>query len=207
MKLLVTAGPTCEDFDPVRFITNRSTGRMGYAVAASAARRGHDVTLVSGPTHLETPAAVKRVDVRSAAEMLDACLRIFPQCDAAVLAAAVADYRPAQYSADKIKKRDNLVLQLERTADIAERLAQERRDDQIVFGFALESDADREKAAGKLECKRFDGIVLNTPKSFGSDEIVAEVLLRGGSWDTWGGLPKRELAERLVALIEARVGG
>ena len=123
--VLVTAGPTCEDIDPVRFLTNRSSGKMGYAVAAAAARRGAKVALVSGPTALETPRGVQRVDVRSAEEMQRAVQAKFPACTIAVFAAAVADYRPAEKSRQKIKrKEDALTLRLEPNPDILASVAQ-----------------------------------------------------------------------------------
>ena len=123
--VLVTAGPTCEDLDPVRYLTNRSSGKMGYAVAQAAARRGAKVILVSGPTALETPAGVRRVDVRTAEQMHEAVTKEFAACSIGIFAAAVADYRPVEKHAEKIKKtEDSLTVQLEPTVDILQEMAQ-----------------------------------------------------------------------------------
>ena len=202
MRILVTAGPTCEDIDPVRYLTNRSSGKMGYAVAEAAARRGHEVVLVSGPTALSPPLGVEFVSVRSAAEMLEACLGEFPRCQAAVLAAAVADYRPASPSPVKIEKGEGpLVLRLERTEDIARRLG-ETKGERFVVGFALESGRGRGNAERKLAEKNFDAIVLNHPETFGSERIRAEILTRESGWSKPLDLTKAELASRILDLIE-----
>jgi len=202
MRILITAGPTCEDIDPVRFITNRSSGAMGYAVAAEAARRGHEAILVSGPTALEPPEGVERVPVRAAADMLAACLERFEACDAAILVAAVADYRPADYSHRKINKSGgDLVLRLARTEDIARRLGA-LKTRQILVGFALESDEGRANAEGKLAAKSLDAIVLNHPDTFGSREIRAEILTRAGGWGPPERLSKPQLAARILDLVE-----
>jgi len=202
MRILVTAGPTCEDLDPVRFLTNRSSGRMGYAVAAEAAARGHETILVSGPTALDPPEGTRLVPVRSAADMLDACLAEFDACDAAVLVAAVADYRPAETSPHKLKKSDDdLVLRLARTEDIAKRLGQSKTR-QVLVGFALESEDGRANALRKLEAKNLDAIVLNAPDTFASDRIRAEILQRDGSWGDVLHVTKSELAARLLDFIE-----
>jgi len=202
VRILVTAGPTCEDIDPVRYLTNRSSGKMGYAVAEEAARRGHDVVLVSGPTALAPPRGVEFVGVRSAADMLEACLREFEGCQAAVLAAAVADYRPARYSPVKLEKGDGpLVLRLERTEDIARRLGA-IKGERFVVGFALESGEGRRSAERKLAEKNFDAIVLNHPETFGSERVRAEILTRGGRWTGPIDLTKAELAGRILDLIE-----
>jgi len=207
VRILVTAGPTCEDIDPVRYITSRSSGRMGYALAAEAVRRGHEVVLVSGPTALEPPAGVECVPVRSAADMLEACLERFGACDAAILVAAVADYRPAECSPEKIKKDDgDLVLRLARTEDIAKRLGT-LKTRQVLVGFALESDQGRANAERKLAAKNLDAIVLNHPDTFGADTIQAEILVRGEPWGQPERLSKRDLAARVLGLVEERAGG
>jgi phosphopantothenoylcysteine decarboxylase/phosphopantothenate--cysteine ligase len=205
MRILVTAGPTCEDLDPVRYLTNRSSGRMGYAIATEAARREHDVILVSGPTALQPPAGVRFVSVRSAADMLEVCLKEFGQCDAAILVAAVADYRPAEYSAEKIKKEDgDLVLRLARTEDIAERLGA-IKGPRVLVGFALESGEGHENALRKLESKNLDAIVLNHPDTFGAEAIRAEILVRGESWGEPSRLSKPGLAALVLDFVEKRV--
>ena len=205
MRVLVTAGPTCEDIDPVRYITNRSSGRMGYAVAAEAARRGHAVTLVSGPVSLECPASVERISVRSAAEMADKVTERFEHADAVVMAAAVADYRPREAAAGKLKKGGDLVLELERTVDILAELGR-RKTDQVLVGFALETADGRRNAEGKLRAKRLDAVVLNGPATFGSEGVSAEMLVAGGEWSECGELTKAELARRIVELVEELAG-
>jgi phosphopantothenoylcysteine decarboxylase/phosphopantothenate--cysteine ligase len=142
-KFLVTAGPTVEAIDPVRYISNHSTGKMGYAVAAELAARGAEVVLVSGPTALETPVGVVRVDVVSAEDMYRACVELWPGMDGAVMCAAVADYTPAEPSASKLKsgtKSQEMMLRLRPTRDIAAELGRTKRGDQLLVGFALETD-------------------------------------------------------------------
>jgi len=202
VRILVTAGPTREDIDPVRYITNRSSGTMGYAVAAEAVRRGHEVVLVSGPTALEPPAGVELVPAHAAADMLEACLEHFGACDAAILVAAVADYRPAKCSPDKVRKDDgDLVLRLARTEDIAKRLGT-LKSRQVLVGFALESDEGHASAERKLESKNLDAIVLNHPDTLGAGTIQAEILVRGEPWGQPERLSKRDLAARVLDLVE-----
>lgn len=204
MRILVTAGPTCEDLDPVRYLTNRSSGKMGYAIAAEAAQRGHEVVLVTGPTALEPPAGVEAVPVRSAADMLEACLDRFEACDAAILVAAVADYKPAVYSDQKVKKADgDLILRLARTEDIAKRLGAVKGS-RLLVGFALESGEGRANAERKLASKDLDAIVLNHPDTFGAEGITAELLVRGEPWGQPERLTKPRLAARVVDLVERR---
>jgi phosphopantothenoylcysteine decarboxylase/phosphopantothenate--cysteine ligase len=160
-NLLVTAGPTCEDIDPVRFLTNRSSGKMGYALAAAAARRGAKVILVSGPTGLEIPDGVERVEVRSAEEMLHAVQERFPASTIAIFSAAVADYRITNPSPVKIKRgKDPLMVRLEPNPDILATVAREKGD-RLVVGFAAETDHVAENARKKLVSKNADVIVAN----------------------------------------------
>ncbi len=165
LRAIVTAGPTYEDLDPVRFIGNRSSGKMGVAIAEELAGRGATVDLVIGPSHVEPNTqlihAVHRV--RSAGEMYEQCVDLWSSADLAVLAAAVADYRPEKVAGEKIKKKDGpLAIALERTQDIAATLGSTKRSDQITIGFALESDEGEASAQRKLIKKRFDFIVLNS---------------------------------------------
>ncbi len=164
-RILITAGPTYEDLDPVRYLSNRSTGRMGIALAEAAAARGAEVELVLGPTHLQTTASgVTTTNVRSALEMHAAALARWPACTDAILSAAVADYRPATLSGEKIKKSDgDLQLRLVRTPDIAADLGSSKRPEQTLVGFALETENGVENARGKLDRKQLDFIVLNSP--------------------------------------------
>ena len=170
-KVLVTAGPTVERIDPVRFISNFSTGKMGYAIAAEAARRGADVTLVSGPTSLPVPPGVRRVDVESAAEMLAAAAEAFADADIAVMAAAVADYTPAEPRTPKIKREHEDVesIALVKNPDIARTLGAAKRVGQLLVGFALETDNGDANAHEKLSRKNLDMIVLNSLADAGAD--------------------------------------
>lgn len=173
-KVLVTAGPTREAVDPVRFLTNKSTGKMGFAIATAASSRGLDVTLISGPVNIPTPLGVKRVDVMTAKEMKDAVLKHFPECDVYISAAAVADYRPAVIQDRKIKKSDNMSLPLERTDDILMLVKDIKKENQIVCGFAAETNDVEENAKSKIERKKLDFIVSNDVSNkeigFGSNE-------------------------------------
>jgi len=151
--VLVTAGPTCEDLDPVRYLTNRSSGKMGYAVAEAAARRGARVMLVSGPTSLDAPAGVERIDVRTAQEMYSAVVERFSACSVAILAAAVADYRPVETQDRKMKRsKEPLTLSLEPTPDILASVAK-NKGGRLVVGFAAETDHVAENARKKLAAK------------------------------------------------------
>jgi phosphopantothenoylcysteine decarboxylase/phosphopantothenate--cysteine ligase len=161
MKLLITAGPTREHLDPVRFLSNRSTGKMGFAIARAAAERGHSVTLVAGPVALPTPNGVARVDVVSALEMLDAVTRLLPLHDALVMCAAVADWRPALSSAAKLKKADmKPVLALEPNPDIL-KTVRPLKGPRLFVGFAAETGDPLPEARRKLESKGLDLIVAN----------------------------------------------
>ena len=162
-KVLITAGPTYEQIDPVRFIGNWSTGKMGFALADECAARGADVTLIAGPVSLTTQHPnIKRIDVKSAHQMYEAAMAIFPNSDAAILCAAVADFTPAQVSDTKIKRKGDMTITLKPTEDIAAALGAIKRPDQRMVGFALETDHEVANAQGKLERKNLDFIVLNS---------------------------------------------
>jgi len=209
LKLLITAGPTCEDIDEVRFITNRSSGRMGYAVAIEAVRRGHRAELVSGPVSMETPAGVALTRVRSAEEMLAACRRLFPDCDALVMAAAVADYRPVERVPGKIRKSPGeLQLRLERTPDVLAELAGGRRPGQVLVGFALEATdiyESRSSAEGKLADKDMDLVVLNGPGAMGAARADVSFFTPKDGWSGPEQLEKAEVAARIVDYLEGRL--
>ncbi|MBN1490742.1 MAG: phosphopantothenoylcysteine decarboxylase [Phycisphaerae bacterium] len=202
MRILITAGPTREFFDTVRFISNPSSGKMGYALAAAAARRGHRVVLVSGPVSIAPPKGVALVRVVSAAEMAAAAKRAFRQADAGIFTAAVCDYRPQQCLARKLKKQHRArVVKLEPTEDIAMSLGQ-RKGCRITIGFAMEDHDARRHAADKLTRKRCDVVVLNGPENIGADWAAVEVLLADGEWlAPWQGT-KRQLAGRIIRLTE-----
>jgi phosphopantothenoylcysteine decarboxylase/phosphopantothenate--cysteine ligase len=201
--VLVTAGPTVEDIDPVRFLSNRSSGRMGYRIAEAARDRGASVVLVSGPTRLDPPAGVEVVPVRSAGEMHEACVARAASATVVVAAAAVADYRPAAPSASKVKKRDGpLSLELERTPDILAGLGAAKREGVLLVGFAAETDDVESNAAAKLAAKNLDLIVANdvTREGHGFEgETNAGVVLRADG--TRAEIPlgtKRAMADRIL---------
>lgn len=205
LKVLVTAGPTQEAIDPVRYITNHSTGKMGYAIAKMAARRGADVTLVSGETALEKPVFVQTVPVKSAEEMFEAVTQRAPEQDIIIKAAAVADYRPKSVSSRKVKKAEGeLVLELERTQDILAYLGGHRQPGQILCGFAMETENLLENARKKLEKKHLDMIVANSLRvegaGFGGDTNVV-TLVTGSEEISLGKLSKEETAGRILDQI------
>ena len=168
-RVLVTAGPTREALDPVRYLTNRSSGRMGYAIARAAARRGAEVTLVSGPTALPRPGYMEIVDVESAREMYEAVTSRAPDMDIIIKAAAVADYRPADVAEDKIKKKDgDLSIPLERTLDILAALGQNKREGQFLCGFSMETRDLIENSRKKLTKKNLDMVAANNVKVEGA---------------------------------------
>lgn len=186
-KVLVTSGPTYEHIDPVRFIGNYSSGKMGFAIAEELAKRGAEVHLVTGPVKLSlNNKAIKRYNVISANEMLQKCLSIFPDCDVSILAAAVADYTPKNVSNTKIKKSgDTMTLELKKNPDIAKKLGQIKTEKQILIGFALETDNEFENATEKLKKKNFDFIVLNSLKDkgagFNTDTNKVKFIHKNGS--------------------------
>ena len=203
LKVLVTAGPTVEDIDPIRFISNRSSGKTGYAVAAAAARRGARVFLVSGPTGLAAPAGVELIPVRTAAEMKDAVLSLYDDTDIVIKAAAVADYRPIAAAAQKIKKGGaERTLALERTDDILAILG-ERKKKQFLAGFAAETENVLESAREKLRGKNLDMIVANDVSHgvFGEDSSTVHFIVPDGEPVTLQVLPKTEIAEKLLDFI------
>jgi phosphopantothenoylcysteine decarboxylase/phosphopantothenate--cysteine ligase len=169
-KILVTAGPTHEAIDPVRFIGNHSSGKMGFAIADQFASMGADVILVTGPTsQTSKQQSVKRVDVTSAADMLEACLQYYKDVQACIMSAAVADFTPANVSAQKIKKQDNdLSIELKKTTDILKTLGEQKQTGQILVGFALETNDEEKNAIDKLQRKNLDFIVLNSLNDEGS---------------------------------------
>ncbi len=183
-KILITAGPTYENIDPVRFIGNYSTGKMGYAIADECASRGADVTVVSGPVSIEpNNKQVKVVNVRSASDMFNAAESLFESSDITVLSAAVADFTPVSKADSKIKReKDNLTLELRPTVDIAASLGKRKRSNQMLVGFALETDNEELNAKSKLERKNFDFIVLNSMRNpgtcFGSDNNQIKIIDR-----------------------------
>ena len=201
--VLVTAGPTREYFDPVRFISNPSSGKMGYAVAEAARDRGARVLLVSGPTALPEPWGVEVVHVERAEEMYAAVLERFPETDAVIMAAAVADWRPAQTADEKTPKQEGAnVVELAPTPDILAELGRRKSPRQVLVGFAMETRAGRERARAKLERKNLDLIALNFPtragSAFGGDHNEVELLFPDGRVEATGRVTKRSVAERIL---------
>ncbi|MDR1879090.1 MAG: bifunctional phosphopantothenoylcysteine decarboxylase/phosphopantothenate--cysteine ligase CoaBC [Bacteroidales bacterium] len=206
-KALVTAGPTCEPIDPVRFIGNRSSGLMGFSIAETLADKGCDVTLVTGATYLKTRSqSIHRIDVNTADEMLQACLPYADKADIIVMAAAVADYTPETKADHKLKKKDALFsLNLKPTTDILKTLAKNKTDNQIIIGFALETDNELTNAKQKLHTKNIDFIVLNSLKDKGAgfecatnkvtvidkNDNVIEIPLKS----------KQEIAENIIQIV------
>ena len=180
MKFLITAGPTREPLDPARYLTNRSSGRMGYALAGAARHDGHDVVLISGPTALDVPPGVDFIHVETAQEMYDAVRDMLPGVDVAIMAAAVADYRPVAYSERKIKKDgDRMVLELERTPDILGSMRSVFGFTGTLIGFAAETNDVEDYARGKLERKQCNMVVANdvSRSDIGFDSRENEVAL------------------------------
>jgi phosphopantothenoylcysteine decarboxylase/phosphopantothenate--cysteine ligase len=207
-KLLVNAGPTFEDIDPVRFIGNRSSGRMGFAIAEAAAAAGAEVTLVAGPVDLATPRGVRRVDVRSARDMHAAVLAALP-ADAFIATAAVADYRVEQPAAQKIKRSaEALTLQLVPNPDIVAEVARHAQRPALVVAFAAETEHVVENARGKLARKGVDLVCANRVGAdcgFERADNALDVVAADGEWH-WPQAPKTELARRLVDLVATRLG-
>jgi phosphopantothenoylcysteine decarboxylase/phosphopantothenate--cysteine ligase len=200
--VLVTAGPTCEDLDPVRYLTNRSSGKMGYAVAEAAARRGAKVILVSGPTSLETLVCTERIDVRTAEEMHRAVVEKLKDSTIAIFSAAVADYRPSVKHSEKIKKNSGaLTLSLERTPDILADAAK-NKGDRLIVGFAAETDRVAENARNKLVEKNADLIVANDVTAEGAgfdhDTNIVTLFSRDGRDLALPKLTKAEVAQRIL---------
>ncbi len=204
-RVLVTAGPTVEAIDPVRFISNHSTGKMGYALARVAARRGAQVTLVSGPVDLEAPRFVEVIPVQSAAQMFDEVTGRASQNDIIIKAAAVADYTPASVAAEKIKKKDgDNAITLTRTKDILAWLGEHRRPDQFLCGFSMETENMLENSRAKLEKKHVDMIVANNLKvagaGFGVDTNVV-TLITGDRVEELPQMTKEQVAEKILDAI------
>lgn len=212
-KVLVTAGPTQEPIDPVRYIGNRSSGKMGFAIAAAAALRGGDITLISGPVALKTPRNVRRIDVRTACEMQEAVQREFTLADIVIMAAAVADYAPSQPLEEKLKREaqpaDPYTLSLKKNPDILKSLG-EQKTIQVLVGFALETNEGVENARKKLAAKNLDAIILNNANEegagFETDTNIVTVITAEGTPEQLPRLPKfqvaNEILNRLVPMLK-----
>jgi phosphopantothenoylcysteine decarboxylase / phosphopantothenate---cysteine ligase len=202
MRLIVTAGPTREFLDDVRFISNPSTGKMGFAIAAAAASAGHQVTLVAGPVHVPTPPGVTRVDVVSTEDMRQATLRAYACAEAVIGAAAPCDYRAFERQSGKMKKSGKaMTLRLAPTPDILAELGR-NKGGRVLIGFALESPVNRDEAMRKLRVKNLDAIVLNSPQAFGTERSTAEIIMADGRSEMMENKSKREIGKTLVGLAE-----
>lgn len=201
-KIMITAGPTYEKIDPVRFIGNYSSGKMGLALAEECARRGAEVTLLCGPVSLNCTRMIRRIDVESCKEMYEAAIAEFPKQDAAILCAAVADFRPKEVAGRKIKRGNNeLAIQLAPTNDIAAELGRNKRAGQRLIGFALETNDEQANARKKLEKKNFDFIVLNSTRNegttFRSDDNQVSIISKD-SVKEYGKKSKQEVARDII---------
>ncbi len=204
-KVLVTAGPTHEPIDPVRYVGNRSSGKMGFALAAAAAGRGAEVTLISGPVHLATPPGVRRIDVTTAREMARSVEEEFACTDVLIMTAAVADFSPIHPADDKIKRENipggRMTLEMEKNPDIL-RGAGERKSRQVLVGFALETSNGLQNARQKLAAKHLDAVVLNDPTEegagFGTDTNIVTILMADGRVDRLPQMSKLAVAEEIL---------
>lgn len=206
-KVLITAGPTHEPIDPVRFIGNHSSGKMGIAIAEEALANGAEVTLICGPSKVESSSKINRIDVLSAQQMFEAVMAEQSKNDIMILSAAVADYRPKMVASEKIKKKDAaLVIELEPTPDILASLGKVKRADQFLVGFALETNDELENAQSKLEKKNCDMIVLNSLQDagagFGHDTNRVTILDRHNNISTFELKSKAEVAKDILQKIK-----
>jgi phosphopantothenoylcysteine decarboxylase/phosphopantothenate--cysteine ligase len=202
-RVLVTAGPTYEPIDPVRFLGNRSSGKMGFALANAAGLRGADVTLISGPVALRTPRNARRINVQTAIEMQSAVHKEFPTTDLVIMAAAVADFTPVSLATEKIKREPNrgIVLELKKNPDILKSLG-EQKTHQVLVGFALETNNGPENAVHKLTDKHLGAIVLNNPKeegaAFGDDTNVVTIIMADGHVERLPRMSKFDVANKIL---------
>ena len=207
-KIMITAGPTVESIDPVRYLTNRSTGKMGYAIAKQAANRGAEVTLVSGPTNIAPPSNIKKlIKIESAKDMYNAIIENFDDNQVIIKSAAVADYKPKTYSDKKIKKNDDdLVIKLDRNKDIAYELGKIKKD-KILVGFAAETNDIIENAKGKIQKKNFDFIVANDlteeGEGFGTDTNIVKIIDKEGNINKYPQMKKDEVANVILDKVKS----
>ncbi|MBN1806942.1 MAG: phosphopantothenoylcysteine decarboxylase [Sedimentisphaerales bacterium] len=203
MRILITAGGTREYIDPVRFISNASSGAMGYALARAAVKSGHKVTLITAPTGKRHPNRIKIVEVETAAAMFTVLKKNFEKYDCLIMAAAVADYTPFRIAKTKIKKSDKfLTLKLKPTADILKWAGKHKRKKQIIVGFALEDKNVRSSAERKLDEKNLDMIIANTPAAIGADMSTVQIKTPQCSWLKLPKATKTGLAGRIIREIE-----
>lgn len=198
-NILITAGGTREYIDPVRFISNASSGRMGYALARAAIKAGHKVALITAPTSLKPPKEAKVIDVVTSDEMFKAVKAEFPKCDTLVMAAAVSDYKPAAHSRIKIKKEQTVLsLNLKPTTDILKWAGRNKKRGQMLVGFALEDTNLLENAEKKLKTKKLDMIVANAPTAIGSERSTIHIKTKTTDWQTHKNISKTTSAKRIL---------
>jgi len=202
MKILVTAGPTREPIDPVRYIGNRSSGKMGAALSAAALAGGHEVTLIVGPVSAAMPQGIRRIDVETAAQMHDAVLREFPAHQLLIMAAAVADFRPVRLESRKLSRGQAMSIECEPTEDIVAAAGAAKRPDQRIVGFSLEARGDIDRARQKLLRKNLDLVVYNPIETMESAAIEPVLLWRDGKSET---LPSRGKADFARVLLERAI--
>lgn len=208
-NVLITAGPTYEKIDPVRFIGNYSSGKMGFALAEECFKRGANVTLVAGPVHITCSEGINRIDVESCEQMYEACQQVFPAANAAILCAAVADFKPLSFSDTKIKReKDNLHIDLQPTHDIAAALGQQKTSQQRIVAFALETNNEETNASAKLVKKNADFIVLNSTRNAGTtfqtDDNQITIISKGGKKEyekKHKHLVARDIIDELVSIL------
>ncbi len=207
MRILITAGGTREYIDPVRFISNASSGRMGYALVRAALRAGHKVTLITAPTTQRLPSGAKVVEVETAAQMFEAVKKDFEICNCLIMAAAVSDYTPARIAKTKIKKSSkSLTLKLKPTADILKWAGKHKRKKQIVVGFALEDRNLRQNAEIKLKEKNLDMIIANTSATIGAGKSTVQIKTPDCKWLKLPTTTKNTIAARVIRKIESILG-
>jgi len=211
MRILITAGGTREYIDPVRFVSNASSGKMGYALARAAIKAGHTVTLIAAPTSRKPPGEAKIVNVETAARMFEAVKKHFSRCDCLIMAAAVADYTPASPAKSKIKKSGkSMTIKLKPTADILEWAGKQKQLNcqrakeklKIIVGFALEDKAVRIRAENKLKDKNLDMIVANSPSAIGAGKSNVQIKIPNSSWIKIHNAAKSATANKIIRLVE-----
>jgi len=205
MRILITAGPTREYVDDVRFLSNASSGRMGYSIAASAIERGHEVVLVTGPVALPVPAGAEAHHIETTGQLRSSCLELFPECDGVIATAAVCDYRPRERVDGKMTKTGQpIVLELVETSDVLAELGSQK-DHRWVVGFALESQDPRNNAMRKLRMKHCDCIVLNDTSAISSLENQVEILSADAETIAEFAGAKSKIATQLIEFIESSI--
>lgn len=205
-RILITSGPTRQYLDPIRYLTNGSSGRMGKALAEAALALGHDVVIISGPVVVEYPSEAEVIPIISTEDLLDAAERVFPTCDGVIAAAAPCDYRPQRVEPQKIAKTgEPITLHLIETPDVIATLGRKRRDDQWMVGFALETEDQRYRALAKLERKSCDFMVLNGPEAMEAAENSVEIIAPSGDVVEALQGSKRDVATGILRLIQERL--